>query len=90
VLQESPPASPAEQVSYALRCALGRPATQDEQIALTRFLTEQAALLRTENRQPSSLATPLPNPAHLEPADAAAWTDLCLALLNSSEFLYID
>jgi hypothetical protein len=89
VLQQAPH-STAEQISWAMRWALGRPASNQESEIMTKFLSEQSALLRSENRPRALLATPLPSPADYDPTPAAALTDLCLALLNSSEFLYID
>ena len=44
----------------------------------------------SEGRDTPELATPLPCPSELDPYLAAAYTDLCLAIFNSNEFLYVD
>jgi hypothetical protein len=79
-----------EQIALAFRRTLGREPSKAEYADGRRFLTEQAALLRNENRPPSELALPVPPAEHLDPCDAAALTDLCLALFNTNEFVYLD
>jgi hypothetical protein len=55
-----------------------------------RFLAEQAELLRELAQAGQPLARPVGIPAAThDPATAAAWVDLALALLNSNEFLYV-
>lgn len=62
----------------------------DEAAMIERFLVRQAQTLRAEGRNAESLVLPQPCPAGLASAEAAAWVDLCLALLNSNEFIYVD
>ena len=54
------------------------------------FLAEQAQLLKTSQRKPEDLATPIPLPGDISPLSATALVDLCLACYNSNEFLYLD
>ncbi len=54
------------------------------------FLEQQTQALRSESRPPAALSLPLPCPTAADTYAAAALTDLCLALLNTNEFLYID
>ncbi|MDP7304335.1 MAG: hypothetical protein QGG09_14615, partial [Pirellulaceae bacterium] len=68
----------------------GRTPTTEEQQSLAEFLTKQRSSLASEARPIDELALPNPVIAHVDPYEAAAWTDLCLALYNLSEFLYID
>lgn len=89
VLREAP-ANSEERISLAIRSTYGRQATFQEVTALTSFLESQEKILESESRPVSSMATPVPCPPGFENAAGAAWTDLCLALLNSSEFLYVD
>ena len=67
---------------------LGRPPSASERTATERFLAEQTRLRRAE---PGGTGDPLgAEPlAGVEPAEAAAWTDLCLAALNLNEFVYL-
>jgi hypothetical protein len=73
-----------------VRRAFGRGVNADELNVLRLFVEEQTKLLQTESRPPDELALPLPCPAEVGPSIAAAFTDLCLALLNSNEFVYLD
>jgi len=77
-------------MSDAVRRAFCREPCQRELIALQCFVKEQTELLRSESRHSSDLALPLPCPDNIEPRKAAAFTDLCLALFNANEFLYLD
>jgi hypothetical protein len=79
-----------EQITLAFRRTLGRRPSEAELTDCRRFLTEQAALLSRENRQASDLALPIPPVSDLDPHAAAAMTDLCLALFNTNEFVYLD
>ncbi|MBM3460151.1 MAG: DUF1553 domain-containing protein, partial [Armatimonadetes bacterium] len=79
---------PTARIALAYRLALGRPPIGEEQALAEGFLRRQTALLA--DRAPGALL--LPDPLGKEPptAGTAAWTDYCLALLNSNEFLYVD
>jgi hypothetical protein len=82
--------APAAQVTLCHRLLLGRSPSPRELELGTRFLKDQAALLKRASRSEDSLALPLPLPEHSEAYHAAALTDLSLALLNSNAFLYVD
>jgi hypothetical protein len=77
-------------IDHAVRRAYSRPANADEMKKLEHFIHEHANELRNVAGQREELAVPI---AQLDFPDihlAAALTDLCLALLNSNEFIYID
>ena len=50
------------------------------------FLKAQSDLVRKEKRPAISAACDCPG---IDPAEAAAWVDFSLALLNCNEFLYV-
>ncbi len=78
------------QICEACRRVLGRYPDSSERDELARFLTSQKSLLVQEKRPYDTLAIPRTDLDISDAAAAAALTDLCLALLNSSEFLYVD
>tara|TARA_R110002111_G_scaffold262694_1_gene340112 strand:- start:32369 stop:34309 length:1941 start_codon:yes stop_codon:yes gene_type:complete len=80
----------AQQVTLLLRRALGRFPTQSEQTELVAFLKSQRVLLSTEKRPVRQLLLPLTGSEIQDPYAGAALTDLCLAILNTSEFIYVD
>jgi hypothetical protein len=81
---------PYSAVGRAYRLAFGRdPAGNDVTLA-TKFLADQAALIRNRETESAKLALPDPMPAPMDPADGAAFTDFCHALLNANEFIYVD
>ncbi len=67
-----------------------RPAADDEIVAARAFLAAQAERLRGEDRDVNSLALPLASEQPEDPFAAAALVDLCLALFNANEFLYLE
>ena len=77
-------------VGGAFRRALGRAPTAREIEASRAFLERQQGLLRGEKRVDAKLALPSPSPKDIDPHAAAALVDLCLALYNTSEFIYLD
>jgi hypothetical protein len=79
-----------QQINQAFRRALGRPPNENERHKLQQFCQQQTELIRAEGRPRSSLALPITRQPIADQCAAAALTDLCLALINSSEFLYID
>ena len=81
---------PAEQITMLYRLALGRSPQAGELATMQAFLTRQREQLAAEGREAKSLATPLPGPVEGDPYAAAALVDGCLALLNTSEFIYVD
>jgi regulator of protease activity HflC (stomatin/prohibitin superfamily) len=75
-------------VAAAFAMALGRNPTAEEAKALREFLARQTELFK-ERPDSKTLLGPLP-PDDGDPAFAAAVVDLCHAVLNLNEFLYID
>jgi len=75
-------ADPAQLIERAHRLALGRAPDAEERATMRAFLDRETALLKGKNGPAS--------PEKIDPAFAAAVADLCHALLNVNEFLYID
>lgn len=70
--------------------AYGRNPTREELLAAREFIaTQTEQIYAGESNVPTS-SQPVPCPSCLEPHRAAAYVDLCHALLNSSEFLFVD
>jgi hypothetical protein len=69
---------------------LGRPALSAERQSALAFLAAQQELLLRESRAADTLALPTGLGDDIPGHAAAAWVDLCLALFNSSDFLYVD
>jgi len=93
VLKDSP-SDRAGQVAQAYQRVFARtPDAAELQTALD-FLERQTAQLQAAGREPGSLALPepLPDPlpSQVDPPADAALVDLCLALVNSSEAVYVD
>jgi hypothetical protein len=77
-------------VTDVFRRVLSR-APRDEELAiLIQFVKQQATQLRQESRPREQLALPSRCPDNIDPYEAAVFTDVCLALFNSNEFIYID
>jgi hypothetical protein len=53
------------------------------------FLRAQTELRRDRARDAQPLARVTDVPEEIEPAEAAAWVDFALAMLNRNEFLYV-
>ena len=83
-------AEPSDRVDLAYRLALGRVPGPRELERSVRFLVSQAERLRAENRPRKTLSLPRDLAEGQDPYAAAALTDLCLALFNVNEFVYID
>jgi hypothetical protein len=77
-------------IERAFRRVFARLPDADERAMVARFLDRQRQARQQEGRPAEELALPQPCPPALAPAEAAAWVDLCLALLNASEFMYVD
>ncbi len=76
-------------IEWLYRRTLGRAPTAAETNAAQAFLLADAR--RIESQSAESRSTPIPSPpASVAPAQAAAWVDLCLAMFNLNEFLYLD
>jgi Protein of unknown function (DUF1549)/Protein of unknown function (DUF1553) len=82
--------SPEAQVDRAYKFAFSRAPVAAERSAALEFLNSQSAILA--ERMATDTKTPLPDnvPAGVEKARAAALVDLCHALLNSNEFVYVN
>jgi hypothetical protein len=78
------------QIQLAFQCALSRFPSADETARVEQFLEQQQDLLRSESRAADHLALPIPLPDQMHPVRGAALTDMCLALFNLSEFVYLD
>jgi hypothetical protein len=81
---------PGGQVQQLYLLALSRLPTDGEAAALVAFLKEQRERLAAEGRPRDQLALPASLPDSADPYPAAALVDACLAILNASEFLYVD
>ncbi|WP_425614834.1 DUF1549 and DUF1553 domain-containing protein [Anatilimnocola sp. NA78] len=69
---------------------LGRDATVAEAKTLQQFLSEQAAAIKSEGRDTSTLALPTGWTDEQNALQGAALVQAALALLNSSEMIYLD
>ena len=103
VVLSSAPDDRAAQVAQAYRRVFARAPDADELQSALDFLERQTAQLQAAGREPASLALPvLPRgsqrdslspdslPPNIDPHNAAALVDFCLALLNSSEAVCVD
>jgi len=86
----APRGATRERIVHAYRLAYGRRPDSGEVEIAARFLDEQTARIEASARPSAELALPLPTPLSADPERLAAWTDLCLALINLNEFLWID
>ena len=80
----------AAQIEFCYRRTLGRTPTTVELEQASGFLDAQAELLVAGGQTPTDLALPVPCLDGEDPYTAASLTDLCLALLNVNEFIYLD
>jgi hypothetical protein len=82
--------TPEAQVDRAYRLTFSRTPTEAERKTALEFLTRQSTILA--ERMATDEKTPLPDnlPAGVEKVRAAALVDLCHALLNSNEFVYLN
>ncbi len=69
---------------------LGREASAAELRTLETFLAKQTAALKSTERAEKTLALPIPQHPEQDNAHAAAVVQAALALLNSSEMIYLD
>jgi hypothetical protein len=67
-----------------------RSPTDDELTAARQFLVSQAEQIYASETDIPTSSQPAPCPSCLEPHKAAAYVDLCHALMNSTEFLFVD
>jgi hypothetical protein len=87
ISQESDDASTGSRIRRAYQVVLCRNPTERELTQAAEFLRSQADWLRANHA--GSLSRPLGWKGELDPADAAAWVDFALAMLNRNEFVYV-
>ncbi|QDU52013.1 DUF1549 and DUF1553 domain-containing protein [Gimesia panareensis] len=90
LIRDQAGADPGAQVVLLIRRALGRNPAADELEELVTFLKSQRDMLRKEQRSADQLLLPLGETEIRDLYAGAALTDLCLAVLNSNEFIYVD
>jgi len=79
------------QIALAYRLAFSRPPDSEEQASALAFLERQSFITAdatAKSKEPAS--NPAPLPKGITSAQSAALTDLCHALLNAHEFVYIE
>ena len=84
------PADRSRQIGEAYLRVLGRRPTADETRLAEAFLDRQERALQTEGRDAEALSLPLGVPCGTNRFQEAALVDLCLALFNGNEFVYVD
>jgi len=83
-------AVPADQVHETFRLALGRRATERELAWSIDFMEKQAFAYTQNDRQTSEERDSHVAPSITDPAAFRALTDLCHAMFNLNEFLYLE
>jgi hypothetical protein len=81
---------PQARIDLLYQRTLGRSPTSEERAASEVFLKTQAAIVARGETRPQPPAVPLSKPSDIEPKEAMAWINLCLAMFNLNEFVYID
>jgi hypothetical protein len=81
---------PSKVIEHAYLLALGRSPTTQEMAVMREFLNKQRQLCREREQAKKPLLTPLPADEEVPPTFAAAVVDLCHAILNLNEFLFVD
>jgi hypothetical protein len=81
---------PAAQVETAYRLAFQRPPDGSEKDLALSFLRQHHSIVKERETAGEKLALPETKPAGMSPAEAATLVDLCHALVNSSEFVYVN
>jgi hypothetical protein len=82
--------SAEQQIERAYRILLSRAPNSEESKSILDFLNEQSVLLGERLAKGDKVPMPDALPQGMTPARAAAFVDLCHALLNSNEFIYIN
>ncbi len=75
-----------QKIKRAYNLVLAREPSHDEVERAKRFLKAQTELIRNDKRETKAVACDCTG---IDPAEAAAWVDFSLALLNCNEFLYV-
>jgi hypothetical protein len=83
-------ADAVRQINRAYELALARYPTAAEMASARDFLAGQFELIQDRLRARLPIPSVKNLPAGVDPAEAAALADFCLALLNCNEFLYVD
>ena len=78
-----------ERIARAYRILLARDPRPAELATARTFLASQTALLRRQLAEKGSVAAPTFLTIDDEPAEAGAWVDFALAMLNRNEFVYV-
>jgi len=81
---------PNDIIERAYQLTLSRAPDVTECKTLLAFLDEEMKLLREKHDEKKSLTTFAPNAASVDAATSAAVVELCHALMNLNEFLYVD
>ena len=81
---------PVQVIERAYRLALGRSPDRQERDTLLAYLQREARLSRGEVNAKGKALASVRFPASSEPAYRAAVANLCHALFNVNEFLYVD
>ena len=89
VLRESKPGR-AAQIELLYERTLGRSPTAKEIVAAEKFLADQSARLKLTDDEGLALPSPAPPAETISKSEAAALVDLCLAMFNLNEFIYLD
>jgi hypothetical protein len=71
------------------RIVLAREPSRAELERARGFLLSQTTLLRAHGASGHALSAPIPAPKETDSAEAAAWVDLALAMINRNEFVYV-
>ncbi len=77
-------------VAHAYRQAFSRPASADELALGVRFLDRQSSIIAGRLSAGQPVRFPADTPPAADRPRAAALVDLCHALLNANEFVYVD
>jgi hypothetical protein len=80
----------SRQVDAAWRMAYSRPPSGPEKDTALTFLDQDAKTVAGRNEPGAKLTVPDNLPASVDATEAAALVDFCHALMNSSEFVYIN
>jgi hypothetical protein len=81
-------ADPVKQVSEMFRLAYSREPDGWEKDRILTFFARQKALIGERSAKGEILATPTRIPDDVTSIDGSALVDVCLALINSNEFVY--
>ena len=81
-------ADPSKQVAEAFKLVYSRQPDNWEKDRILTFLSQQKGVLEERTAKGEKLATPNRGTGDVSALDGAALVDLCLALINSNEFVY--